>query len=241
VATFLSDIRRVLRDLGNCRQGQRSPAEVEGMRLLLVCVALSGLFAATSAPAQSVENPAKRCFQGHRPPACERFSTFEVGLYEPFAGTRYRKNSDEPERKLQFQTYASAEFGYMVNRRVTAEGFLASIGLSQAGLRVGVLARERWWIGQSGSVDLSLGFLGARFDGPENGETGFGGTADIALGWRDQAQLVIRADRVQNDGVTATALAGGVRLGSEPAVVATTLAAVTLAVLVVALMRNGID
>lgn len=203
-------------------------------------LALCGLFASASVFAQSVESPIRRCSGGHRPPACDRFPIFEVGLYEPVAGTRYRESVDEPQPKLRFQTYASAEFGYMVNRRVTAEGFLVSVGLSQAGLRLGVLARERWWVGRSGTVDLSLGFLGARFEGPEDG-TGVGGTADLALGWRDYAQLVVRADRVKNDDITATALAAGVRLGSEPAIVTATLGAVTFAVVVFAIMRNGID
>jgi hypothetical protein len=74
---------------------------------------------------------------------------------------------------------------------------------------------------------------------PELDRQAFGITTDASLGWRDFGALTVRADVVRGGGRTASALYGGARLGSYPAVVATAAYAALIAAFIAAI--SGTD
>lgn len=162
--------------------------------------------------AQSREIPKRTCWRGRPQPVCDVFWITELGFYPRLASTR---SGPIPA----IETHGSAEIGRMVNNGGSAHGFLVSMGTNE---RFALLYRHRRWVGTEGTFDLTAGPLQTAIHQPVHSyleDRAFGLTGEIALGWRDYGQISIRGDLARAEGVTASALFGGVRLGSRPAVV----------------------
>jgi hypothetical protein len=129
------------------------------------------------------------------------------------------------------------DIGFMANRSPrTAVGGMLHLGADGSGVRIGLKGRHRQWIAGNGVMDVSAGVLraGIRAPYPELNEAGYGITGDVALGWRDWAALTVRADVLRGGGRTVSALYGGVRVGSYPAIVGTVAAAAYITLLLFA-------
>ena len=86
------------------------------------------------------------------------------------------------------------------------------------------------------ALDLSAGAIQGEMDGPLfiTGDAR-GATAEIALNAADYGAVVLRTDYLRRGGQTSSALYGGVRLGSRPAVGATVGLALAWTALIAAL------
>jgi hypothetical protein len=185
----------------------------------------------TASPAQSVdlssepqlaESGKRTCWRGRPQPACDVFWITELGFYPRLRAT----TKGQPPA---LDAHGSAELGRMVNKGRSALGVLVTVGPND---RWGLLLRHRRWIGSEGTFDVTAGVIHTEINHPEHSfldKQGFGVTGDIALGWRDYGQIVLRGDLARTDR-TAGELYGGVRLGSKPAVAAATTGAVLLGV-----------
>lgn len=200
------------------------------LAVVTLAVAPSALHAQSdSAPAPVNAQRAPICFRGRALPRCRAFFLTEASYLRRLVGTRrsYEESRFGGERypitirDLDDQ-HLSWEVGYMVNRGSRrAVGATLMMGTGDAGGRVAVKGRYRYWIDEGdASLDLSLGVARA---GVRNRDffgvsRGTGLTADVALGVGDFAAFTARAELLRARGRTAGAVHGGVRLGSYPAV-----------------------
>ncbi len=212
------------------------------LRALLGALAFGAVTPWSGARAQA-SAPDRFCFRGRPAPRCDRFMITEVGLYGRMAGSVTRAvqpgfdgvpPSTFTERDLSNQL--SLELGAMKNRLGgTALGatVMASFGTSAS---LAIKGRHRRWLSPGGTaLDLGVGpvLVGRAHSG--GGPNTPGLTADVALNARDLGALVLRADVLRARDKTATALYGGARVGSQPALVATGALAVGLYLIIQAL------
>lgn len=216
------------------------------MRRSLLAVGLLTVCLAGDAKGQSVV-PARdtiqakpRCFTGRPLPRCKTFWLTEVGSYRAMAGTEFTQQF-EPSYSFKLphlHDHLSWEVGVMANRNQrSAVGGTVLAGLERQGAaRLGLKGRYRHWLGEQGMLDVSGGALRAsmRLPHPEPPATAYGITGDVALGWRDWAAITVRGDALRGEGRTVSAVYGGVRLGSYPAIVATAVFAAYFALLMAA-------
>ncbi len=204
---------------------------------------------ASFAPAAQTRAPF--CFRGRALPRCRAFLLTEVGYYQRAVSTEQLYPDSERSRSIpELDSHLSWDVGYMKNLdRSKAVGGTVMLGTGDAGIRAAAKARHRWWIsndlaGGDGTVDLSLGVLSAGLRSPgtapaDNPGTGFsyvtrgvGLTGEATLGYGDYIGVSVRAEVLRANGRTATAAFGGVRLGSYPAVAASTIGALGLVLLI---------
>ena len=192
--------------------------------------AAGGLWSSADAQATpTAPEPRSFCFRGRPAPTCSTFLITEVGAYRRVVGsvTRYsqRGNVGGPPNEFlshDLENQLTFEIGAMKNRTTnTAVGatVVASFG---RGATVALKGRYRRWLSPQGiALDLGAGpiLLGSAHSG--DGPNTPGLTADVALNASDYGAVVARVDVLRTNGKTASAVYGGVRLGSKPAVVAT--------------------
>ena len=181
-----------------------------------------------------VRHAAEFCFTSQPSPECGSYLIFEITgaarltgttrLYAPtavpYAGCTVGCTiEDQPG-------YIAWDLGYMKTRSSRyALGGSLQLGGNEDGVRLGLRARSRVFISHYGVVDLSAGPLAQRIGRAAEPREAYGATADAALGIRRIGVLLIGTDLVNDRHRLATAVHGGVRLESLPAVAATALVA----------------
>ena len=194
-------------------------------------------FAALPVHAQSLVSRRPICFQGARLPACTSYWITEVGLYTRVGGTYITDRETPALRDRQMVNHGSFEIGLMRNWGSNATGGHISFGRSEPGNRLGLLARHRRWLSPKYSLDVSAGPISAEIETGDHRTSlhGRGITGDVILGFADVAHVVVRADRVSENGQHLTAIYGGVRLGSKATIKAIAISAVVFAVMFAAM------
>jgi hypothetical protein len=171
-------------------------------------------------------------------PKCTTFWLTEFAYYRRFTGTGFIQDFETASFDMpDLEDHYSWDIGLMSNRSPrTAIGGTLHLGGGGSGMRIGLKARHRRWIAGKGVVDLSAGVLraGIRARYPELNTPAYGITGDAAIGWRDWAALTVRGDVLRGSGRTASAVYGGVRVGSYAAIVGTVAAALYIALIVAA-------
>ena len=172
-------------------------------------------------------------------PRCKTFLLTEAGQYWRMTGTEFTRQLDAHTFSLpDLEGHLSWELGLMSNRSPhNALGGTVLIGVGGNGGRLAVKGRYRRWLGEQGTLDLSVGALRAshRPSGDRQyatSEFAHGITGNVALGWKDWAALTVRADALSSGDRTISGVYGGVRLGSQPAILATAAVAALAAVLI---------
>lgn len=182
--------------------------------------------AAVAQAGQAVQDSAGFCFTGRPLPRCKTFLLTEAGQYWFLKGTEFTQQRDTHTFELaDLDAHLSWEIGVMSNLNPnSAAGGTVLIGVDGNGGRFALKGRYRRWLGEKGMLDMSAGALRASLRAPHNelNATGYGITGDVALGWRDWAALTVRADALSSGDRTVGGVYGGVRLGSQPAIIATT-------------------
>src|SRR5687767_6650484 len=200
----------------------------------VVCI-LQLVAMSTVAEAQAPPESESGCFVGKPMPRCKTFWLTELGYYHRAMGTGFIQEFETASfDRPDLGNHYTLDIGFMSNRGPrTAIGGTVHLGADGSGVRIGLKGRHRRWIAGKGVMDVSAGVLraGIRAPYPELNEAAYGLTGDVALGWRDWAALTVRADVLRGDGRTVSALYGGVRFGSYPAIVGTVAAAAYLALL----------
>jgi len=175
----------------------------------------------------------------------------EIGYYRRAAGSRQTFASaytggDGAPNTLSYTaddigSQLTWELGMMANRSPrTALGGTLLLGVGDGGADVGVKARYRRWLLQDGTaVDLGAGVVTGTIVGRAGNARTLGVTADVALNAADFGAIVLRMDVLRSSGRTSSALFGGVRLGSKPALVGTGVLAIGFALLVAALANSN--
>ncbi len=210
----------------------------------LAIVATAAVHLASAAGAQPAvpdstrEAPSLRCYRGRPTPACRTFVLTEIGVFKALATTSasYVSFPTDPTgyRQKDFGNHATVEFGVMQNRGLhSAIGATLLLGADGDGMRYGAKVRYRRWLNADGlSVDLSTGVISGTFR--EFNRTAIV-TTDVALNFSDYGALVARMETAHVNRRTPKALFGGVRLGAEPGLIATIVAAIASLLAVVAL------
>lgn len=190
------------------------------------------------------------CYRGRPAPQCRRFVITELGYYARAAGSvfhyteRYTGPNGEPlENSFADNDMSSQltwEVGMMANRGPrTALGATLLLGVGDGGGDVGLKGRYRRWLADDGvALDVGAGVIRGSLNGPRGTDTGGGITADVALNAADYGAIVVRADMLRARGRNASALYGGVRLGSRPALLGTGALAVGFVFLLMAFARG---
>ncbi len=198
------------------------------------------------AQTQTNSEPKRVCFRGRPAQYCRAFWLTEAGYYRRLSGSdfveAYPTQSFDREH---LSSHWSWEIGAMVNRQsMSALGATVLLGMDGIGNRVGLKGRYRRWLDrQGGTLDLSAGVLKAQAAGsfPDWASDAGGLTADVSLGWGDLIATTARVDLLRRrDGTMVNAVYAGARLGSYPAVIGTTAAAIVIGTLV-ALIFSGED
>ncbi|MCC6243743.1 MAG: hypothetical protein IT353_12945 [Gemmatimonadaceae bacterium] len=174
------------------------------------------------------------CFRGRAKPVCDRFYVTEIGYYVPiistsgiYDSTAVDNDTFGPPISLAGQRYRDAssqltmQLGAMANvGRTSALGGVVLLGFGASGANRGLVVRYRRWLSADNvALDLSAGVVRGRMEGSRSAVTPRGMTAEVALNAEDRGALVLRGDMLRDDrGRTSSALLGGVRLGSQPAV-----------------------
>lgn len=211
--------------------------------LLVACCALSLQLTAQD----STHAEPGLCYRGRPAPQCRRFVITEVGYYARAAGSvfsyteRYTGSNGEPldysfsENDMSSQL--TWEVGLMANRGPrTALGATLLLGVGDGGGDVGLKGRYRRWLANDGvALDVGAGVIRGSLNGPRGTAAGGGLTADVALNAADYGAIVVRADMLRAKGRNASALYGGVRLGSRPALLGTGALAIGFVFLLMAL------
>lgn len=189
----------------------------------------------------------KLCYRGRPAPLCHRFVITEVGYYGRAAGssetyTYGSTTGDGTQQEYSFTqndigSQLSFEVGLMANRGPrTALGATLLLGGGTGGADVGLKGRYRRWLSPDGiAVDVGLGVVSGGMSARSGNATGNGVTADVALNAADYGAIVLRMDALRVSGRSASAVYGGVRLGSRPALIGTGVLAVGFLLLVAAL------
>ena len=213
---------------------------VVGLRILCV---LCALVLPALAGGQAAPDTGKACFTASPLPECRTFWVTEVGYYKRAFGNGVFPASPLPgERRPDLDSHGSWEVGLMSNRSPrTAVGGTVLVGIGGSTLRLGLKGRYRRWIPERKFVEVSAGALRVATNTPysQGRITGFGITGDVSVGWRDWVALTARADAVRGSGHAASAVYGGVRLGSYPAIVATAAVAAYIGLVLVLLSGEG--
>lgn len=218
---------------------------------------LSGLFVllAPGAPARlaaqdSTQATPKLCYRGRPLPQCKRFVITEVGYYGRAAGSRETftytyPTTDGGQQEVSYTendigSQLTFEVGLMGNRGPRAAlGATLLLGLGTGGADVGLKGRYRRWLTPDGiALDLGAGIVSGGGNSRDGRATGNGVTADVALNTADYGAIVLRMDALRLNGHTASAVHGGVRLGSRPALIGTGVLAVGLILLIAALSQG---
>lgn len=203
----------------------------------LAIYAVSILQLVTTPPVAKAQASSKgaECFVGRPMPMCKTFWLTEFGYYRRAMGTGFIQDFQTASfERSNLDHHYSWEIGVMSNRSPrTAIGGTLHLGADGSGVRVGLKGRHRRWIAGKGVMDASAGVLRAAVRAPHPTLTapGYGVTGDVAIGWRDWAAITVRGDVLRGDGRTVSALYGGVRVGSYPAIVGTVAAAAYIALL----------
>lgn len=204
-----------------------------GQAAALACIAMH----APAAPAQIEPAPSPRgfCWTARPLESCRTFLVAEGGAYVALASTRYTRRGFDREvtRSMHLTGHAGWEVGVMRNvSSRDAVGAAVLAGADANGERIAVKGRYRRWMSPGSAMDVGAGLMFARRaepypdpDTPGNLHVPVTGlTADVALGLTDWAGVSVRGDLlVDEDGERATAVYGGVKLGTRPALVATVL------------------
>lgn len=216
---------------------------------VLVSVVTCGrLVAAQPAGSAPPAQPRHVCFTDPQPaPACDAILVYEIGIYEPFAGSRASVAPDAGERRQPFVVgqHVGVEVGLLRNRGPQdAVGATLGGGVGDLG-RVSAKARyRRWGVAPSGSrfaVDLAAGpVVSSVADTPPTGPaptlgeldhpTVGGLTGDVSLELGGQFGAAVRGDALWVRGHPAYGVTGGVHTSSGSAVWVTVVAAVVVGV-----------
>jgi hypothetical protein len=201
----------------------------------------------------STRTPPRLCFRGRPEPHCQRFVLTEVGYYAHAAGSRQTfTNSvtlDDGSQHTYSRTendvgsHLAFELGLMANRGPRAAlGATLLLEVGHGGPDVGIKGRYRRWLTPNGTaLDVGAGVIsGSSYQGGGGDANGHGVTADVALNASDYGAIVLRMDALRVGGRTTSAVYGGVRLGSLPALIGTGILAVGVVALLLAL-AGGID
>ena len=213
---------------------------VNGVLRGVLLGAAGGLWSSAYAQATpTAPEPRPFCFRGRPAPTCSTFLITEVGGYQRVVGsvTRYGQGGSVggPPEFLSHDlgNQLTFEIGAMKNRTTnTAVGATVAASFG-TGAALALKGRYRRWLSPQGiALDLGAGpiLLGSAHSG--DGPNTPGLTADVALNAHDFGAVVARVDVLRTNGKTASALYGGVRLGSQPAVVATGVLAIGLFIIV---------
>lgn len=191
------------------------------------------------------------CYRGRPAPQCQRFVLTEVGYYGRAAGSSqtFTYSATTPDgsplayshTERDIESQLTFEVGLMANRGPrSALGATLLLGAGHGGADVGVKGRYRRWLTPDGiALDVGAGVIsGGGYSSEARNATGSGVTADIALNAADYGAVVLRTDALRIHGRTTSAVYGGVRLGSRPALVGTGVLAVGLLLLVLALANS---
>jgi len=196
----------------------------------------------------STRSTTNLCYRGRPAPSCKRFVLTELGYYARAAGTSTTTSSTYgdglpgsysfTERDMTNQL--TWEVGMMANRGPrTALGATLLLGLGNGGGNGGIKGRYRRWLGDDGlALDLGAGVISGTVARDDWSDGGLGLTGDVALNAADYGSVVLRVDVARYQERTASAVYGGVRLGSKPALAGTALLALGL-VLLIASFRTG--
>jgi hypothetical protein len=182
-----------------------------GYSLILAAVLLK--------PPLEAQQPRAFCFRGQPLPKCRAFALTELTGALRVAGTSYTDRLGVRSRDLS--EWFSLGIGYMRNRdSVHAIGMLFEAGGSDGGNRFTATLRRRTWLTTHVSSDFSAGPLIAqqRSSDVSGTATGYGITAQAAIGAGDLVGLLVSADAIHVQNRNATALHIGARLGSYAAI-----------------------
>lgn len=210
--------------------------------LSIFCIACT-VAVAKVAGAQATPVTAAACLAGKPLPQCKTFWITEVGYYHRvFGGGSIQDVPPGAYRRPGLDDHFSWELGRMSNRSPrTAVGGTLLAGGGGSNWRFGLNGRYRRWVSARGTLDVSAGPLGVvtRSPYPQQRTSGYGIAGAVALGWNDWAAVTVNADAVRGRGRSASALYGGVRLGSYPAIIATTGIAAFFGLLLVLMSGEG--
>ena len=210
-------------------------------RRTVALVLLVAFLPAADARGQTDSQPGRVCFRARPAPTCRAFWITEITAYQRFWGTAFTQ--EYPGFRAQHEHlggHLSWEIGGMVNRgSESAVGAAVQVGFGYSGNRRGLTGRYRRWLaGGRGTLDYAAGLLRgqASLPYPHVSVGAHGLTGDVSMGWMDLVALSGRADLLRAaNGDYVSAVYGGVRLGSYPAIVATAVYAALIALLVTAL------
>ncbi len=172
----------------------------------------------------------------------------EVGAHQRVVGsvTRYSQSGFQSGPPDEYSSndlgnQLTFEIGVMKNRPPqTARGATVMVSFG-TGASLAVKGRYRRWLSHEGlAIDLGAGPILLGRANSSAGPNTPGLTADVALNARDFGAVVARADLLRANGKTASALYGGVRLGSQPALVASGVLAVGF-VLILRALNDSFD
>lgn len=203
--------------------------------LLLAMAALAGTADGAAAQIERPDPERSFCWTGRPAESCRAFLVAEGNAYAALAGSTYQRTaySGPDTRSRHMAPHIAWEVGAMLNVSPRdAVGATLLAGGDANGERVALKARYRRWMGPRAALDVSSGALFARRaephadpDQPGNVHVPVTGiTGDVSLGLTDWAGVSIRGDLLfDRDGERASALYGGLKLGTRPAAVATVL------------------
>ena len=216
--------------------------------LPLALVALCWVSPLQLAAQDSTRVPTKLCYRGRPAPKCQRFVVTEVGYYARVASTGQTFTLSSPNGDGPPTTYSYTnrdmgsqltwEAGMMANRGPRAAlGATLLLGAGTGGGNVGLKGRYRRWLTPDGmALDVGAGVIsGSAYSAGARDVTGTGLTGDVALNAADYGAVVLRVDMLRVDGRNTSAIFGGVRLGSRPALLGTGALAVGFGLLLLAL------
>lgn len=206
-------------------------------RFLVLCAwapALAGTALAPAAASAQVEPEAEPerafCRTGRPAESCRVFLVAEGNVYAPVAGTTYLRTDfgGERVRKKHLAPHVAWELGAMKNVGARdAVGAAVLVGVDANGERLALKGRYRRWLSPRSAVDVAAGPLYARRARAEPDIVGnvhvpgAGLTADVSLGLTDWVGVSVRGDLLFDEDQRSSALYGGVKLGTRPALAAT--------------------
>ena len=194
----------------------------------------------------STVTPTRLCYRGRPAPHCQRFVLTELGYYARAAGSTesYSQTYTGSDGQSTTTSYTENdmssqltwEVGMMTNRGPRAAlGATLLLGFGDSGGDVGLKGRYRRWLGRDGAaLDVGGGVIRGTTNGRSGTRTGTGLTGDVALNAADYGAIVVRMDMLRAEGRNTSAIYGGVRLGSKPALVGTGALAVGFVLLLMA-------
>jgi hypothetical protein len=205
---------------------------------------------APALPAQIEASESERafCWAGRPAESCRTFLIAEGGAYMAVASTRYTRRGFDGAvtRSMHLTGHAGWEVGMMRNVSPRdAVGAAVLAGGDANGERIALKGRYRRWMSRSEALDVGAGLMFARRAEPyaDAATPGnlhvpvMGFTGDVAWGLTDWAGVSVRGDLLYDtNGKPATAMYGGLKLGTRPALVAT---ALPLVLGVVGLLVSG--